>query len=149
MRHVLLGLTLACASYLGVLVYANATKPEDLAGVVYVANYDGDTLTVDLLEPPNLPRIFQRMDVRLRGIDAPEIKGQCERERKLAQQAKQALAEQLRQAQQLILADVKPDKYFRLDATVLADGRNLNTYMLDRGLARPYTGGKREGWCGE
>jgi len=47
------------------------------------------------------------------------------------------------------LSELRADEYAgRIDARVqLADGRDLGAAMIAEGLARPYDGGKREGWC--
>jgi hypothetical protein len=38
----------------------------------------------------------------------------------------------------------------RVDAYVrLADGRELGDALIAAGLAHPYDGGKRDGWCGQ
>lgn len=127
------------------LLGASTAQAEDLTGVEFVKAYDGDTLTVNI---PGLPAVFgHHLSVRLAGLDAPEIKGRCDQEKYLAMLARSVLNAKLRKAKEIILQDVKPDKYFRLDAIVLADGVNINQEMLDSGLARPYSGGKRKGWC--
>jgi micrococcal nuclease len=38
-------------------------------------------------------------------------------------------------------------KYFRILADVYVDGENLTDLLISAGHARPYDGGKREGWC--
>jgi endonuclease YncB( thermonuclease family) len=87
--------------------------------------------------------------VRLRGIDAPELKARCERERVKAEAARAAL--------RLMLADrtvsiwnVGPDKY---DGRVVAEAGtrrtpDISAALIAKGVARPYDGGHREGWCG-
>ena len=35
----------------------------------------------------------------------------------------------------------------RVDATVIADGADVGKVLIEEGLARPYSGGKRRGWC--
>ena len=51
----------------------------DYEGAIYVRNYDGDTITFNL---PNLhPIIGKKIRVRLNGIDTPEIKGKCDKEK--------------------------------------------------------------------
>ena len=45
------------------------------------------------------------------------------------------------------LVDVKRGKYFRIVATVLADGVDVAAALVKNGLGRLYGGGKREGWC--
>jgi endonuclease YncB( thermonuclease family) len=46
---------------------------------------------------------------------------------------------------------VKPrrDKYFRIDATILADGVDTSELMINKGHAVRYDGGtKQKDWCG-
>ena len=50
-----------------------------------VSVYVGDTLTVDA-HP--WPQITMRVSVRVNGIDTPEIRGKCEEEKVLAQNAR-------------------------------------------------------------
>jgi len=60
-------------------------KSGDYEGAIYVRNYDGDTITFNL---PNLhPIIGKNIRVRLNGIDTPEIKGKCDKEKYDAEQA--------------------------------------------------------------
>lgn len=114
--------------------------------VVYLHNYDGDTITVDL---PGLPPLIGReIPVRINGINTPEIKGRCEHERQLARQAKGVVARVLSKAKRIVLVDVGRDKYFRIDAFVVADGVDVGAELIRRGLAVPYDGGtKTNPWC--
>lgn len=130
---------------LAFLALALPAFAEDFRAVEVVKVYDGDTITVNL---PDLPAVFgKHLSVRLRGIDAPEIKGQCEREKTQALVARGALKAMLQRATFIELRNVSRDKYFRVDATVFVDGRDLNAYMVAQGFARPYDGGTRQGWC--
>lgn len=116
--------------------------------VVYLRNYDGDTLTVDL--PGLHPLIGKDVPVRINGINTPEIKGRCDHERQLASQAKRVVANVLSRAKRIVLVDVGRDKYFRIDAFVVADGIDVGAELIRRGLAVPYDGGtKTNPWCGE
>jgi hypothetical protein len=46
------------------------------------------------------------------------------------------------------LSAIQPDKYRkRVDAYVSINGRDLGDALIAAGLARPYTGGHRAGWC--
>jgi micrococcal nuclease len=118
---------------------AQAHGPTVTARVL--ACYDGDTCTVDRDILPGRDR------VRLRNADTPEIKGKCAAEKHLAQQAR-AFALQL-VGKVVTLGDVKVDKYARrVDAyVIMPDGRDLGQALIAAGLARPYSGGKRAGWC--
>ncbi|MCH9047080.1 MAG: hypothetical protein IIA40_13365 [SAR324 cluster bacterium] len=53
----------------------------------------------------------------------------------------------LRNAGRIDFVDAQRGKYFRIVATVQADGRNVAALMIERGLGRPYHGGMRKGWC--
>lgn len=87
--------------------------------------------------------------IRILGIDTPEIRGKCEKEKRMAQQARELARKLLKD--QALLVDVSPDKYSgRYDARVLAaDGKDVGQQMIASGLARKYNGGKRAGWCGK
>jgi len=50
----------------------------DYQGAVYVSNYDGDTIKFDL--PGLHPIIGKKINIRVNGIDTPEIRGKCEGE---------------------------------------------------------------------
>ena len=128
---------------------APAGAGERLAGPVtaeVVRVVDGDTIEVRA-------RIWLSqyviVDVRVRGIDAPEGGGRakCRSERVKA-------AEALRHMEQLAvgevrLSDITQDKYAgRVDADIVnADGLDLKAAMLASRLARPYDGATRSDWC--
>ena len=59
----------------------------DYDGAVYIRNYDGDTITFNL--PKLHPIIGKKIRVRLSGIDTPEIRGKCDKERYNAEQARE------------------------------------------------------------
>jgi len=90
--------------------------------------------------------------VRVRGFDAPEIKGKCAEESKAAQEATKMLREILASGP-VTLHNIGPDKFFgRVVASVhvkLSDGRETDVaqMMIAAGLGRPYNGGTRGGWC--
>ncbi|MGL5735122.1 MAG: thermonuclease family protein [Beijerinckiaceae bacterium] len=86
--------------------------------------------------------------VRLRGIDAPEIAGACGEERQRALAARDRLAALTAQGP-LTLTDIGRDKYFgRVVARLMnRQGGDLGRMLLREGLARPYQGGRRDGWC--
>jgi micrococcal nuclease len=113
--------------------------PADVVKVV-----DGDTIAVKAQIWIGLEL---SVDVRIRGIDAPEIRGRCREEAILATAATDRLIELA--GTSIVLSQVWEDKYA---GRVLADVANLSgadvgTEMLKSGLARPYEGGRRGGWC--
>ncbi len=107
--------------------------------------YDGDTFRVNINGWP--PIIGERIPIRLINADTPELKGACRDEILLARKAKKVTVAILRSAKSISLHNIKRDKYFRIDANVIVDGRDLGSYLIAQGYARPYAGGKRKGWC--
>ncbi|MGH6630355.1 MAG: thermonuclease family protein [Burkholderiales bacterium] len=107
---------------------------------------DGDTLSVSATIWPGAS---QATSVRIAGIDAPELTGRCDSERKRAQAAKRALADLVAIGSTVFLREVRPDKYGgRVVAHVgLVDGRDVGKLQLAAHHARPYDGGKRQPWC--
>lgn len=86
--------------------------------------------------------------VRIRGIDAPEMRGRCSGEKRAAQSARETLARLL--GTRVVLANVAGAKYYgRVLADVTTpDGLAVADAMLGEETARPYSGGRRTGWCG-
>lgn len=85
------------------------------------------------------------VDVRIAGIDAPELRGKCPYERARAEEARDYLG----RGRAILLARVRNDKYGgRVVADVTeANAGDIAQAMVARGLARAYDGGKREPWC--
>ena len=118
----------------------------DYEGAIYVRNYDGDTITFNL---PNLhPIIGKKIAVRVNGIDTPEIRGKCGKEKYDAEQAKGMVEDLLKDAKRIDLKNLQRGKYFRIVADVYADGENLAEALIDSGMAVRYNGGKKNArWC--
>ena len=118
----------------------------DYEHAIYVKNYDGDTVTFNL--PKLHPIIGNKIVVRINGIDTPEIKGKCEKEKYNAQQAKNIVEDLLKDAERIDLKNLQRGKYFRLVADIYADGENLADILIDAGMAVKYEGGKKNvRWC--
>ena len=85
--------------------------------------------------------------VRLMHFDAPEVRGECPRERAMAQQAS-AMLQQLA-ASGLTLERRGRDRYGRTLATAKTPaGGDVAATLIRAGLAHPYEGrGPRGGWC--
>lgn len=118
----------------------------DYTGVVLHSCYDGDTCKVTI---PGLPPVVGReIPIRFRGIDTPEIRGECAAEKSRALLARDRLNEVMQQAGTIALRNVERGRYFRLVADVYADGVDVAGLMLREGHARPYSGrGRRPDWC--
>jgi endonuclease YncB( thermonuclease family) len=122
--------------------------PVRLANAVEVLRViDGDTFEARVHLWPGL---FATTRVRLRGIDAPELRARCDDERSKAEAARDALRALLDQGE-VGIARVTFDKY---GGRVVADASTSSTpdvsaALLAAGVVRPYHGGRRDGWCGE
>ncbi|MBF0295594.1 MAG: thermonuclease family protein [Magnetococcales bacterium] len=118
----------------------------NVEGAIYRDNYDGDTIRFDI--PGVHPLLGENIPVRVRGVDAPEIRAQCPEEKERAMRAKAMVREQLSKATRITLIEVGRDKYFRIVARVVADGVDVGEMLIGAGLAVPYNGGtKTMGWC--
>lgn len=104
---------------------------------------DGDTVLVDATPWPNQ---HVTTYVRLRGIDAPELKSHCREIRDAAERAHSALEELVASSSTLSLSNISGDKYFgRVVASLeLEDGRDASSILLDAGLVDPYQGGRKK-----
>jgi len=107
--------------------------------------YDGDTCYIDV---PFLPDSLRKMSIRILGIDTPEIKGKCDKEKELALEAREFANKAFREANEIDYQDLAWDKYGgRLLTNVYLDGKLYSKMIIDAGLARLYDGGTKEGWC--
>lgn len=108
--------------------------------------YDGDTIYVAI---PGLPAEITNMSVRVRGVDTPEMRGQCDSEKQLAQKARDYARQRLKAATSVQFCEPEWGRYGgRVVASVRVDGRPLDLDLIHQGLARPYDGKtKRQPWC--
>lgn len=114
--------------------------------LVYQRTIDGDTIKVDVA---NLPEVFgKNLSVRLRGIDAPSLRGKCQQEKELAKKSKDFLHFLIKN-ERFTLQNIERGKYFRILADIrLSDGRNVSDIMLFNNHAVKYDGGtKTHNWC--
>ena len=109
-------------------------------------HFDGDTFSAGVMLDTDVEITVR---VRLINIDTPEINGKCTAEKVMAQSARDLLAAIIPRGTVVDLQNIKDDKYLgRINANViLPDGRDVGQIMIDSGLARPYSGGKRQPWC--
>lgn len=110
-----------------------------------VSIYDGDTFTVNIAHWPAL--VGERISVRINGIDTPELRGKCQKEKDQARAAKQFTVDRLRNARTVELHNLQRDKYFRILSDVYVDGQSLADALLAKGFAIPYHGGSKRNWC--
>ena len=88
------------------------------------------------------------MSIRILGIDTPEIRGKCDKEKSLALKAREFANKVFREAKLIEYKDLDWDKYGgRVLTNVYLDGKLYSKMIIDAGLARPYDGGAKKGWC--
>ena len=104
--------------------------------------YDGDTITI-AAKLPYEGSLMYRFQVRLNGIDTPELKSKCEDEKTIAKKAQQHL-EKLLLRKTVTLQNVSVEKYGRVLAEVYLGNIHINKYMLDNRFAVKYDGGTKK-----
>ena len=126
-------------------IWARAADSAARHQVEVIRTIDGDTFEALVHLWPGLDMTTR---VRLRGIDAAEMKAACAEEFRLAQVASARLRDLLSEGG-VTIANIGPDKY---NGRVLADAATARTpdvsaAMLAGGYARAYHGGHRGSWC--
>ena len=127
------------------IIWKRAGNPDARHPIDVVRTIDGDTFEARVHLSPDLNLTAR---VRLRGIDAPELKASCPQELQMAEAATGALRSLLGEGDVTIF-NIGPDKYSGRVVAEVATGRtgNVSTAMIAAGHARRYGGGHRNGWC--
>ena len=112
--------------------------------VEVIRTIDGDTFEARV----QLPSQEVTTRIRLRGIDAPELKAGCAEELQMAESATSALRDLLRQGE-VAIYNVGPDKYSGRVVADVATRRtaNVSAALIGTGHVRAYNGRHRNGWC--
>ncbi|OPZ00908.1 nuclease [Bradyrhizobium sacchari] len=109
-----------------------------------IRTIDGDTFLARVHQQGGRDLVAR---VRLRGIDAPEMKASCQEELNKAEAATDALRRLLGQGG-VTLTNLGADKYGRVLADVATrQTANVSAALLAGGYVRSYNGGHRDGWC--
>ncbi|WP_175497634.1 thermonuclease family protein [Roseivivax halotolerans] len=112
----------------------SAAEPVNPSSIYVI---DGDTIDLD-------GRRF-----RLVGFDTPEVYSpRCDYEKALGDEATRRLRELIASGELVDLA-IQPgkDRYDRGLARLYVGREDVAETMISEGLARPYRGGQRKGWC--
>lgn len=103
---------------------------------------DGDTFVINI---EGIPEVFgKEIAVRIRGIDTPEKNDEREEIRNIAIAAKEELEKLLYSNEKITLYNLSRDKYFRLLASVKVGNIDVAEYLIKKGLAKKYNGGKKQ-----
>ena len=127
------------------MIRKHAGNPNTRHPVDVIRTIDGDTFEARVHLSPGTDPTTR---IRLRGIDAPELKAACAQELQMAEAAGVALRNLLAEGE-VTIYNIGPDKY---DGRVVADAatrktENVSAALLAAGHARSYHGGHRGGWC--
>ena len=127
------------------MIWKHAGNPDVRHPVDVIRTIDGDTFEARVHLSPGTDPTTR---VRLRGIDAPELKAACAQELQMAEAAATALRGLLGEGG-VTIYNIGPDKY---NGRVVADAatrktENVSAALLAAGHARRYGGGHRAGWC--
>ena len=109
---------------------------------------DGDSFKARVMLAPN---IFWEGTIRIKGVDTPELRGKCRKEKRFAKDAKRFTEIFLSAGKGYAqISGVRKDKYGgRFVAYAMnANEKDLTTELIKEGYAVPYKGhGKRKNWC--
>lgn len=119
--------------------WADRSVPTGVEVVSITEVIDGDTFDIHTGER-----------VRAFGYDTPEsYRPACEDEAELAHTATITAQRLIDHAAVVTIDRVgRLDRYHRTLARIYVDGHDLGDILIQAGLARPYEGGLRQGWCG-
>ncbi len=126
-------------------IWKSAGNPGVRHPVDIIRTIDGDTFEARVHLSSGLDLTTR---VRLRGVDAPELKAACAGELEMAEAAGEALRGLLGEGG-VTIYNIGPDKY---GGRVVADAAtrrtdNVSAALLSAGHARGYVRGRRSAWC--
>jgi endonuclease YncB( thermonuclease family) len=126
------------------IILQQSGNPDIRLPVDVVRTIDGDTFLARVHQQGGRDLVAR---VRLRGIDAPELKAACQEELDKAEAASEALRRLLGQGG-VAIYNLGTEKYGRILADVATSRTaNVSAALLAGGYARSYNGGHRDGWC--
>jgi len=103
--------------------------------------YDGDTCTLSIDVGFHISIEEQ---VRLYGIDTPEMRSNSSIEKDMARAARDELRKLVNK--EVTIITHKQGKYGRYLVDIYYGDEHINKKLIDMGLAREYYGGKKEPW---
>lgn len=109
--------------------------------------YDGDTITIATKLINDMSEIY-RFNVRLSGIDTPEIKSKNKNEKEKAKIVRDNLSELI--LNKIVhVKNIKTEKYGRLLANVFYGDIDISEWLLEKSFALKYNGGTKQLWNDE
>ena len=102
--------------------------------------YDGDTVTI--IYENESDNCVYKSSVRIRGIDAPEMRTKNKIEKEVALKAKEEMTNLVYQ-KYIKLENIDYDKYGRILADIYIKNINVSEYMVNKRLGIKYDGGTK------
>jgi micrococcal nuclease len=128
----------------------SANAAEGLRGrAQHISASHADAQQIRVIDGDTIEDVTADITYRIENIDTPETgsRARCVAERNLGNRATSAARALITNASDLeIRATGRIDRYQRVIAFVLVDGRDLGETLIAEGLARPWRG-RREPWC--
>jgi len=103
--------------------------------------YDGDTVTI--IYENESDNCVYKSSVRIRGIDAPEMRTKNKIEKEIALKAKEEMSN-LVYKKYVKLENIDYDKYGRILADIYIKNINVSEYLIKKRLAVKYGGGTKQ-----
>jgi endonuclease YncB( thermonuclease family) len=127
------------------LIYASAGQGRDAIAMTAAAGRVDDPWAVMITDGDTFR--YRGAAIRLADIDAPEVRGRCPEETRLAALATDRMEGLLHAGPfEMRTLGRDEDRYGRKLRVVVRNGRSLGDQLVSEGLARTWTG-RREPWC--
>lgn len=135
---------------------SNNKAKTDMNDVEYVGLYDADTLHFKNKESKGFwgKMYGEKLNIRLEGLDTPELRTKDDCEKKMGYEAKAFAAKELEKATQIDLKGCFLGKYAgriicEIKYKKTKKWYSLSKQLLDKGYAYEYWGGTKEvrNWC--
>jgi micrococcal nuclease len=110
-----------------------------------VSVYDGDTVKIVIPLTDKEPDRLYRWNCRLINIDTPELRTKNKKEKEFGKQVRDFLKEKILD-KVVTVSCLDFDKYGRLLVELFINDESINNWLIDKGYAKKYDGGKKSPW---
>lgn len=127
------------------LVLPFCASADDKIKIIRVVDADTFIVTAPFMPEP----LKKEMRLRLSNVDTPNIKrwANCGREAFLGEQATKYVEQLIKKSKSQQIKIVGYDKYGRWLGQIFLDKKSLSDSLIEKKMARPYYGGKKQSWC--
>tara|TARA_Y100000741_G_C18246709_1_gene555777 strand:+ start:1001 stop:1420 length:420 start_codon:yes stop_codon:yes gene_type:complete len=107
--------------------------------------YDGDTVHIVFPLTDKEPERLYRWNCRLIGVDTPELRTKNLKEKEFGKQVRDFLKEKILN-KVVTVKCLDFDKYGRLLVEIFIENESINNWLIEKGYAKQYSGGKKSKW---